>query len=118
MGISVDLWCYSYQELRATYMEMGVDDPDRLDRILKLCGVPLPESDIYVLLNNEHCDNESPYYALMQLIEEAWPAMADAEYEGWKGAQGPLIELRDQFHPGYVGIRSAREKLGLEPEDR
>ena len=118
MGISVDVWSCPYSLLRDAYLKMGADDSDKLDQILDICGRRLPHYDMYIFLNDEHYDNESPYYALMGLLEAAWPAMVTAEYEGWEGAQGPLLELRSEFCPNYVDLEDVREKLGLEPEDQ
>jgi hypothetical protein len=117
MEIHVDVLRYPLAKLKEAYREIGSDDDELLDKILGTCGLVLPESDSYILVNNEHKDDLSPYYALISMISSAWPEMKSRRYGTWSdGAHGPLLELYEKI-VGQVEALFACEELGIEYEE-
>lgn len=83
MGVSVDVWCLSLDKVIEGYMEGGVDNEEKLYEVLHACGIAIPESDTFIILNNEHLDTYNPYSRLLGAIRQLWPKVEDA--------QGPLL---------------------------
>ncbi len=105
MSVSIDLYIYDRDKLFDALTEWGAVDRPLLIRILEYCGTFT--GDKYLLLNNEHACDCSPYFNLAVLLDSAFK----------KKDSFHILLYRNEFKEkgvNYVEVEEAAEELGIE----
>jgi hypothetical protein len=113
MGISIDLWQFDHKAFKAKLMEEGADNEELLDQILAECG--FVAGDRYLVVNNEYYDGYSPYYALIDLLDSAFPKLTKIpEGKSWTVASHDIIlDMRKDSGRAAVERQDIAERLGI-----
>lgn len=70
MGIDINLYSLEKEKLLNDLETWGAKDKDLTIKILESCGSFV--GDQYIILNNECCDGNNPYYSVATLLDSAF----------------------------------------------
>lgn len=104
MGVCIDLYKYRLVDFESKLRAQGCTGNDKMLRqILEACGVIIGEW--YALLNNEHYDENNPYYELPELLDSAFPGSEDSF--------DVILEEGEDTNRGAVETSAIAERLGF-----
>lgn len=84
MGQNIELYAYDWNRLVTALLNLGVEDQEKLEKILLFCGEKC--GNTYHLLNNEAREESNCFYLLPSVIDECF----DIE-----DSFGVFLDLRD-----------------------